>query len=65
MLIQFNIENYKSYKDFQSFSMVPGRYRLKPSHLIRKKKANVLKFSSIYGGNASGKSNLVWFNRAF
>lgn len=59
MLINFNIENYKSYKDAQAFTMVPGKYRSKKSHVISKKNTNILKFSSIYGGNASGKSNLV------
>lgn len=59
MLIQFSVNNYKSYKDAQSFTMIPGKYRLKPNHVVRKKQANILKFSSIYGGNASGKSNFV------
>ncbi len=59
MLIQFTIQNYKSYKHPQHFTMVPGKYRLKKNHVITKKIANILKFCSIYGGNASGKSNLV------
>lgn len=59
MLISFSVENYKSYKDPVIFNMTPGGYRKKKEHLIKKKNANILKFSSIYGGNASGKSNFV------
>jgi len=58
MLIKFRLENYKSYKDATEFTMVAGKYQ-KQSHIFSKKKLKALKFSSIYGGNASGKSNLV------
>jgi len=59
MLINFKLENYKSYKDTVEFTMIPGNYRKRKNHVIFKKNAKVLKFSSIYGGNASGKSNFV------
>ena len=59
MLINFKFENYKSYKDATTFTMVPGKYRKHSDHIIKKKNSNILKFSSIYGGNASGKSNIV------
>lgn len=59
MLINFRVENYKSYKNLQVFTMIPRKYKSKKNHVISKEKANILKFSSIYGGNASGKSNLV------
>jgi len=59
MLINYRLENYKSYGDMQRFSMIPGRYQSKSEHIVKREKFNVLKFSSIYGANASGKSNFV------
>lgn len=60
MLIRFTVENFLSFKDRQSFSMIPGKGSLKSHHktpLI--KGVSVLKTAIIYGANASGKSNLI------
>ncbi len=59
MLIDFTLENFKSFYKPQRLNMVPGKYRNKPNHVVRRKNVNVLKLSTIYGANASGKSNLV------
>ena len=62
MLIRFFLENFLSYNDQVEFSMVPGRGRLFPDHIVRRKKStgiNVLKSAVIYGPNAAGKSNLM------
>lgn len=63
MLIRFSIENYLSFKERQTFSMIAGRGgRDKNFHLIKKEKRNdiaLLKTSVISGANASGKSNLI------
>lgn len=60
MLIQFTIENFLSFRERQTFSMRPGRTRLKPHHKSPKiNGVSVLRTSLIYGANASGKTNLV------
>ncbi|MEZ4906881.1 MAG: AAA family ATPase [Saprospiraceae bacterium] len=60
MLIRFTVENFSSFKERQSFSLIPGRGTLKAEH--KSKPINgisVLKTSVIFGANASGKSNLI------
>jgi len=60
MLIQFNIENFLSFKDRASISLIPGSGRQKPSHKTPKVRGvSVLKTSILFGANAAGKSNLV------
>lgn len=59
MLLNYRIDNYKSFSNPQSFSMVPGGYRKKKTHVASGEKYNALKLSTLYGGNAAGKSNFV------
>lgn len=64
MLIRFNVKNYLSFDSkedggSEEFSMISGKVRNKKDHLYEGSKINLLKFSAIYGANASGKSNLV------
>ncbi|MGH1338803.1 MAG: AAA family ATPase [Aureispira sp.] len=63
MLITFSIENFLSFKERHTFSMVAGMGgRNKAHHLIKKtskKDVNLVKTAVLYGANASGKSNLV------
>lgn len=63
MLIRFTIENFLSFKDRQTFSMIAGLGgRNKSFHLIKKENRNdinLLKTGVIFGANASGKSNFV------
>ncbi|MEY3445057.1 MAG: hypothetical protein RLZZ519_3338 [Bacteroidota bacterium] len=62
MLIRFTVENFLSFKDRVEFSMIPGKGRIHPDHILHvghEKDMPVLKASMIYGANASGKSNLV------
>lgn len=62
MLIEFNVENYLSFKDLTTLSMVAAKsYKEhKESHVINtSSKLNLLKSAVIYGNNASGKSNLL------
>ncbi len=63
MLISFSIENFLSFKERHTFSMVAGMGgRNKAHHLIKKtskKDVNLVKTAVLYGANASGKSNLV------
>jgi hypothetical protein len=62
MLLQFSVKNFKSFKDEAILSMIPTKSRVKKDHIIidnEGKKTEVLPLVTIYGANASGKSNLV------
>lgn len=59
MLIEFSVENFTSIDKMQNFYMTTGKVRSKMEHLYRDNKLNLLRFSAIYGSNASGKSNFV------
>jgi AAA15 family ATPase/GTPase len=62
MIIEFSVENYLSFKDLTTLSMVAAKSfkEHKESNLIAvDKKLNLLKSAVIYGNNASGKSNLL------
>ncbi len=59
MLIRFTVENFLSFKDEVEFSMVAGRFRKHPDHIVKVRHLCLLKTSVIYGANASGKTNLI------
>ncbi len=62
MLIEFNIENFLSFKDLTTLSMVGAKSfkEHQESHISeRYKNISLLKSAIIYGNNASGKSNLL------
>ena len=61
MLISFTVENWKSFRDETVFSMVSSRERQHGERVPRVKKygMGILPISAIYGGNASGKTNLI------
>ena len=59
MLIRFSVSNFLSFNKIQEFSMIGGKVRRKSSHLVVDKNIKLLKFTALYGANASGKSNLV------
>ena len=59
MLIEFKTENYRSFGEERKLSMVAGRSRIHPDHVIESHGRDILTFSAIYGANASGKSNLI------
>lgn len=59
MLIRFAVENYKSFKDRQVFSMAAGKQTRHPSHCIAVNGKRLLRSSFFFGANASGKSNFV------
>lgn len=64
MLIRFNIKNFLSFnklKDGSSieFSMIAGRTIRKSEHVYKDENIKLLKLATIYGANASGKSNFV------
>ena len=67
MLLNFSLENYRSFKERQYFSMEANATEAKPSnavtlHLDSGEQLRLVKSAAIFGANASGKSNLI---RAF
>lgn len=63
MLLQFSVENFLSFNDEQTFSMVASDGDTRhPLHVIEAENGKNLSFlraAALYGANASGKSNLV------
>lgn len=59
MLVNFRFGNYLSYNNLAEFSMVAGKARLHPKHIMKYNDISLLRYASLYGANASGKSNLV------
>lgn len=61
MLISFKVSNFLSFKEETEFSMIAGKERIHPHHVIKGKKnqPNLLRSALIYGANAAGKSNFV------
>ena len=59
MIISFSIENWMSFKEPAEFSMVGSRERQHGERVpkVNKYQTRVLPVASIYGGNASGKTN--------
>jgi len=65
MLVQFTVENYRSFKTPCTLSMVASRDTQRRDQLILNAggtKINLLRVAAIYGANAAGKSN---FFKAF
>ncbi len=64
MVLEFSIQNFRSIKNRQVFSMVAESGRSKPDNVFEATLPNentvrMLKSAMIYGANASGKSNLI------
>lgn len=61
MLISFSVENWRSFRNKTDFSMVARRegWFFQRVPRIEKYKSGFVPVSSVYGGNASGKTNFV------
>jgi len=60
MLVNFRVENFKSFKDYTEFSMEATKLKnLKESNTFDVNNVSLLKSAVIYGANASGKSSLL------
>lgn len=60
MLIQFTIENYKSFRDKQSLSFVSSQGDEYPEHVVELDNGlRINKVAAIIGGNGTGKSQLL------
>lgn len=59
MLLRFNTSNVLSFKEHTEFNTLTGDIRRFDNHVFKFKDLSLLKFSAIYGANATGKSNLI------
>lgn len=60
MLIQVNVQNFKSFNELNSLNMIASnRLRKQKERLYESDTISLLKSTVIYGSNASGKSNFV------
>lgn len=61
MILEFSVENYRSFRDKQTFSMLPdeGKTEYFDNIFTLSDKYKVLTSAVIYGANASGKSNFM------
>ncbi len=59
MIVSFSIENWMSFRDSVSFSMVASRERQHGERVpkVEKYQTRILPIAAIYGANASGKTN--------
>lgn len=60
MIIRFSVENWMSFRDPATFSMIASRERQHGKRVpkLGKYQTRILPIAAIYGGNASGKTNL-------
>ena len=59
MLLEFSVENFRSFREKQTLSLVASKDKAHEGNLIPGEKQSLLKVAAVYGANASGKSNLV------
>ena len=58
MLIQFNFQNYKSFRDDTSLDLSATKITEHSNRVVNIGNDKLLRISAIYGANASGKSNV-------
>lgn len=58
MLIQFNFQNYKSFREEVSLDLSATKITEHETHVAEAANDKLLKVAAIYGANASGKSNV-------
>ena len=58
MLVQFSVENYRSFKEEAILSMEASVDKTHPDNVVTIGKDRIIKTASIFGANASGKSNI-------
>lgn len=59
MLIRFSVSNFLSINEKLDFSMQANKIRKKSERIYKSKTIKLTKCKSVFGANASGKSNLV------
>lgn len=59
MLLQFNFENYKSFREETSLDLTATGISENSNHKFQIGQESVLPITTIYGANASGKTNVI------
>ena len=63
MLLQFAVENFKSFKSEAVLNLIPAKSRIHPDHVLtgntKGKPVKAVPLAVLYGANASGKSVLI------
>ena len=59
MIVEFKVGNYRSFREEQTLSLVARKDKLLSNNVVDKNDLQILKAVSIYGPNASGKSNFI------
>lgn len=62
MLIEFRIQNFLSFKELQTFTMVKSKSSERPGNafpIMAEKEFSLLKSAAVYGPNSCGKSNFL------
>lgn len=59
MLMKFEVGNFLSFNENQTFSMLCGASDIHPGHHRARNGADLLRLAAMYGANASGKSNFI------
>jgi len=59
MLLQFRVKNYRSIGDEITIDLTAGRGKEHPHFLHEQNKVKILPVISMYGSNASGKTNII------
>ena len=58
MLLQFSVENFRSFKTRAVLSLEASSDKELPNNIVEDQKRRVMKVATIFGPNASGKSNI-------
>ncbi len=58
MLLQFSVENFRSFKDKIVLSLEGSSDKMLPNNVIEMRKEKILKVATVFGANAAGKSNI-------
>lgn len=58
MLVEFSVENFRSFKEEAVLSMEASADKTHPDNMVTIGKDRIIKTAAIFGANASGKSNI-------
>lgn len=58
MLLQFSVENFRSFRERAVLSLEAAKDETFPAHIATAGKEKILKTAAIFGANAAGKSNI-------
>ena len=58
MLLQFSVENFRSFKERTVLSLEGSSHKNLPNNVVPFGKEKILKVATVFGANAAGKSNL-------